>query len=177
MVIAIVSNAWDASKEKAKKVYWISRVELLFQYRYFTKMRNKDHLTFGWLNNLLCIFYGTFRPLFDYIDDDERFDFNNNHWKNIQELPIFIICFLLGLPTLGVFWPKSLRRAILSTGMVINGESVENIDKDIKIKQLEEEKERLIRERINLESDFRREKDILMRENLEMKFMKKNSWI
>ena len=34
VVIAIVSDAWGDSKEPSRKVFWKSRVEFLFQYRF-----------------------------------------------------------------------------------------------------------------------------------------------
>lgn len=104
VVIAIVSNAWDDSIEDTKEVFWQSRVDVLFQYRFFKSVVGKK----SW-----------FGSLFRIIDSFDIFANYNEMptWKVLLSCILYFVWFILGLVTFGLFWPLSLRRKILSAGM------------------------------------------------------------
>lgn len=99
VVIAIVSNAWDDAEETTRLIFWQSRVDVLFQYR---KLFRRHHDLLNRLNS------GNqdFAPL----QTGSVVMTTVNFVKNIFH-------FLLGLPTMGILWPYSLRVKILSAGM------------------------------------------------------------
>lgn len=106
VVIAIVSNAWDESIDETKEVFWASRVNVLFQYRFFKNFLGKK---------------SCFRPLFDLIDRQSTTGVcsyeNMPLWKVLLHSIADLISFVLGCVTLGIAWPQQIRERILSTGM------------------------------------------------------------
>lgn len=101
-----MSNAWDDSIDETREVFWTSRIDVLFQYRFFKRVvGNKSILG----------------SIFGIID---RFDMSMDGgdkkmplWKFLLSSILNLLWLILGLVTLGLCWPLSLRRRILSAGM------------------------------------------------------------
>lgn len=104
VVIAIVSNAWDDSIDETREVFWRSRVEVLFQYRFFKNILGKKS----------CI--GT---LFNFIDSFALWSSSENmsFGRLLFSVVVDLIWTIFGLGSFGIFWPQNLRRQILSAGM------------------------------------------------------------
>ena len=107
MVIAIVSNAWDDSIDDTKEVFWQSRVDILFQYRFFKNIIGKKSC-FGFLFRMIDS-----ASVFSTKKEDSKICFCHL----LLKLVLDFVWFLLGLITLGLGWPEKIRQNILSAGM------------------------------------------------------------
>ncbi len=111
VVIAIVSNAWIDSVQSTREVFWKSRIDVLFQHSYFD-----DFFT--------AVGVKTLFHLVDNRHDSSAKDHDSSAKKSVWNIVVSIITniflFVLGLLTLGLFWPAKLRRRILSAGINYN---------------------------------------------------------
>lgn len=89
-------------------MFWESRVEVLFQYRFFKKVIGKKSC-FAFLFN--CI-DGTRTPLLSSQKDDTI-----ALWKMLFHLLLNVFWLSFGLLTFGLGWPEAIRNQILSAGM------------------------------------------------------------
>lgn len=101
------SNAWDDAAEATIELFLKSRLEVLFQYR---KLFKGHHDILNKLNSRNTEFY----PL----ETGSMFLTSVNLVKNL-----FFFC--IGIPTMGILWPTSLRHKILSAGMSTSDEDDE----------------------------------------------------
>ncbi len=103
-----MSNAWDDSAEDTREVYWESRIEVLYQYRFFDRLCCKG--------STIQSFFESLDGLSDLNDSNGK-NGKKSFWRMFTSFLKNVFWFILGLVTLGLFWPRQVRRKILWYGI------------------------------------------------------------
>ncbi len=121
VVIAIVSKAWEDSVKNTEEVFWKSRIDTLFQHSFFHEFFS----AFGHSNLFQRVDEHDIDKsnIFQHNDSSAK-DHDSSAKKSFWNIVLKIIAsiyniflFVLGLLTLGLFWPTKLRNRILSAGI------------------------------------------------------------
>ncbi len=128
MVIAIVCNAWEGAEEETKRIYWKSQVDTLFHVKYFSKLHTRSKWWCKW-----C----------DMIDG------NLTKENSVKGWTAYVLCFILGLPTLGALWSFNLRRSVLTAWLPRTKEK-----RDIEKNQMKGKIDKLLHEREAKEAEI-----------------------
>ena len=129
---------------ETRGVFWKSRVEILFQYRFLKRFRNRNYFIFDMIDGM------EFSHIFEQkTKDSAAKSKTKSSFASLMFSIKYMIVFLIGLVTLGIFWPTPLRRTILSTGMSkIDADDEDSEEDKKKLEKRLAELERVLDERL-----------------------------
>jgi hypothetical protein len=120
VVIAIVSNTWDEATKKASTVFWEYRLTFIQEMSVFRAKAEERVKSVGCLSLFVdCILKGIDKGLLfdEWSKTIEKDPENYSFFLMILYWIAYTIFFFAGLVSCGIFWPRSICRAVFSASV------------------------------------------------------------